>query len=75
LSELDIYRAPSPDNIGPWVFRELHDVMAPILAIIFNASLQNHVPQDWKLVNITPIFEPFDRKRALKVKITKKILL
>jgi len=57
LSGLDINMAPGPDNICPWVLRELYDVIAQILAIIFNASLQNHVvPQDWKLANITPIY-------------------
>jgi len=62
LSGLDIFKAPGPDNIRPWVLRELYDVIAPILAIIFNTSLQNHVvPQGWKLANITPIFKKGDR--------------
>jgi len=58
LSGLDIYKAPGPDNISLWVFKQLYDVIVPILVIIFNASLQNHVvPQDWNFANITPIFE------------------
>ena len=36
-------------------------MIAPILAIIFNASLQNYVVlQDWKLANITPIYKKGD---------------
>jgi len=41
--------------------RGCSDVIAPILEIIFNASLQNHVAsQDWKLANITPTFKKGD---------------
>jgi len=36
-------------------------MITPILAIIFNASLQNCiVPRDWKLANITPMFKKGD---------------
>jgi len=61
LSGLDICKVLGPDNISPWVLRKLCDVITPIIAIIFNASLQNHVvPQNWKLANITSIFKKED---------------
>ncbi|XP_068002250.1 uncharacterized protein, partial [Melanerpes formicivorus] len=56
LSHLDIHKSMGPDGIHPRVLRELADVLARPLSIIFLQSwLTGEVPDDWKLANVVPI--------------------
>ena len=58
LRELNPYKASGPDQIKPWVLKELHAQIAPILQVIFTKSLSSGiVPDDWKNANVTPIFK------------------
>ena len=56
LSGLLVFKALGPNHIGPVMLKELYNIKAPILEIIFNTPLKNHVvAQDWKLLNIIPM--------------------
>ena len=47
-----------PDVIHPRVLRELADIIAEPLSIIFQPSWESgEVPVDWKLANVVPIFK------------------
>ncbi|GAB0176455.1 mitochondrial enolase superfamily member 1 [Grus japonensis] len=58
LLHLDAYKSMGPDGIHPRMFRELADVIARPLSIIFQWSWESgEVPVDWKLANVVPIFK------------------
>ena len=47
-----------PDIIHPRVFRELADIIARLLSIIFEKSWRSgDVPEDWKKANVTPSYK------------------
>ncbi|PKU29706.1 rna-directed dna polymerase from mobile element jockey- hypothetical protein [Limosa lapponica baueri] len=46
-----------PDGMHPRVLRELAEVIAGLLSIIFERSWRTgEVPEDWRKVNVTPVF-------------------
>ena len=64
LENINSSKAPGPDNIPARVWKEAATPIAPMLAYIFQQSLDKGVvPEDWKIANITPIFKKNDRSK------------
>ncbi|KFQ37525.1 hypothetical protein N332_14696, partial [Mesitornis unicolor] len=58
LHHLDIHKSMGPDGIHPSVLRELAEVLAKPLSIVYQQSwLTGEVPVDWRLANVTPIYK------------------
>ncbi|KFO98352.1 RNA-directed DNA polymerase from mobile element jockey, partial [Calypte anna] len=58
LSNLDIHKSMGPDGMHPRVLRELAEVIARPLSIIFSKSwVTGEVPEDWRIANVTPVYK------------------
>lgn len=65
IERLNPNKAPGPDKIYPKVIKELSEIIACPLSMIFNKSLnEGIVPEDWKMANVTSIFKKGDRTCA-----------
>ena len=62
LNDLKICKASGPDTISARILKEISDIIAPILKIIFQISLNTgRVPTDWTTAYVTQ----FSRKAAI----------
>jgi len=58
LSNLDAHKSMGPNGMHPRVPRELADVIAEPLSIVFERSwTTGEMPKDWRKANVTPIFK------------------
>ena len=58
LKDLNPHKAAGPDQIKPLVLQKLRDVIAPILQVIFQRSLDTgRVPKDWSTAFVCPLFK------------------
>ena len=63
LVDLQSHKAHGPDEIPARLLKETAHNMAPLLTLIFKASLhQQHLPSDWKTAYVTPVFKKGSRK-------------
>ena len=62
LKALTISKAAGPDGNRPSVLKGLASVLAPIITLLFNASLhQQSLPDIWKHANVSPIYKKGDK--------------
>ncbi|PKU42809.1 rna-directed dna polymerase from mobile element jockey-like [Limosa lapponica baueri] len=53
-----MHKSMGPDGMHPYMLRELADVIAKLLSIIFERSWRiDEVPEDWRKANVTPVFK------------------
>ena len=58
LSDLDVHKSMGPDGMHPRVLRELADVIAEPLFVIFERSWRTgEVLEDWRKASVTPTFK------------------
>ena len=56
--KLNVYKPMGPDGMHPMVLKELGEVVAEPLSIIFEKSwLSGEVPDDWRKGHVTPIYK------------------
>ena len=62
LNGLKTHKASGPDTISAMILKETSDIIAPILQVIFQISLDTgRVPVDWTTAFVTPIFKKGSR--------------
>jgi len=62
---LNPHTATGPDSISSQFLREMAHPLAPALALVFQASLdQGQIPDDWHTAHITPIYKKGDKSKA-----------
>ena len=58
LHELNPSKASGPDSIPNRILKECSHELAPLLAALFNQSIQSgQLPDDWTTANVTPVFK------------------
>jgi len=58
LQNLKVHKACGPDGIPIRLLKETAEEVAPILLLIFRASLkQGKIPKEWKYAHVTPVFK------------------
>ena len=62
LETLHPSKAHGPDNIPTRTLKFCAKEIAPVLTVIFIPSITSrHIPNDWLITNITPVFKKGDR--------------
>jgi hypothetical protein len=65
LQKLNPQKACGSDQIPARILRDLADVIAPPLTLIFQKSLdEGNIPNDWRTTNVTAIFKKGERYKA-----------
>ena len=63
IDKLKPNKSHGPDNIHAIVIKELKDIIAKPLTVMFNSIVNSGIiPQDFKNANVTPIFKKRDKK-------------
>ena len=66
LNNINPHKASGPDNISSRILKDLQNLIAPILTIIFIKSLQTGcIPSDWKHANVAPAYKKGENYNAV----------
>jgi hypothetical protein len=66
LNNINPHKASGPDNINGRILKDLQNLTAPILTIIFQKSLQTGcIPSDWKHANVAPVYKKGEKYNAV----------
>uniref|UniRef100_A0A669Q825 Reverse transcriptase domain-containing protein n=1 Tax=Phasianus colchicus TaxID=9054 RepID=A0A669Q825_PHACC len=58
LGNTSVHKSMGPDGMHPQVLRELEEVIAEPLSVIFERSWRTtEVPEDWRIANVTLVFK------------------
>ncbi|KFP36265.1 hypothetical protein N324_11210, partial [Chlamydotis macqueenii] len=81
LLQLDCHKSMGPDEVPPRVLRELAEVIAEPLSIIYQRSLlTGEVPEDGRIANVTPIYkkgckeDPGNYRPVSLTSVTRKVM-
>ena len=62
LKSIRVDKSPGPDGIHPRILRELADILATPIQILFSTSLtKGEVPSQWREATVVPIFKKGDK--------------
>ena len=65
LKQINVNKAPGPDGVPGIVLKNLADVIAEPLAIMFQKSVDTgELPKEWKTANVSPIYKKGDKTLA-----------
>lgn len=65
LKSMNPNKSAGPDQIPPRILKELSEVLAKPLTILFKLSLQSgKLPEEWKTANVTPIYKKGGKSKA-----------
>ena len=68
LFELNVSKAAGPDTIRPIVLKQLCQEISPVVALIFQTSLDSGtVPTEWKKAQVCPLFKIGKKNRPCKL--------
>ena len=63
LMNLNPKKANGPDLLPIRVLKEATSKIAPVLQVIYSASLrQEHARNDWRCVSVVPVYKKYDRQ-------------
>ena len=65
ILKLNASKSCGPDEIHPQILIELVDLVSKPLALLLNKTMdEGCIPQDWKMVYVSPIFKKGARNKA-----------
>ena len=57
-ASINVYKSKGLDNIHPWLLKHAKDILAALLAVIFQISIKAaQLPVEWKISYITHVFK------------------
>eukprot|EP00061_Rhincodon_typus_P001405 g14714.t1 len=65
LNGLKVDKSPGPDGLHARVLKEIAEAIVEALMVIFLESLESgRVPEDWKIIKVTPLFKKGVRQKT-----------